>query len=168
MGQITAFLICIIVFVLFILLWCRKIVPHDQVFIVERLGSFHAEWGAGLHFLVPFTDKIAGRVSLSENAVDFKPQPYITKDNVTVQIEISVSYQVTSAKDYVYGIDNPMAAFEKLTAVTLRTIISEMKLDDVHRSGNEINKKLTLVLAQATERWGIKVNRIEIKKILRC
>ncbi len=168
MGPIIAFFICIIVFVVFIIIISRKVVPQNHIFIIERLGSFYAEWETGQHFLLPFIDKIVSKVSLDENVIEFKPQPYVTKDNVTIQIDTVVSYQVTNAKDYTYGIEQPLAALEKLTAITLRNIIGDMELNAVHRSQAEINKKLTSVLDQATDRWGISVKRAELKKILRC
>ncbi len=151
---------------LIVFMRCFKIVPQAHVFVIERLGSFHAEWQTGLHFLVPFFYRIAGRVSLKEKVVDFKPQPVITKDNVTMQIDTVVFYQVTNARQYIYGVERPLAAIENLSATTLRNIIGELELDATLTSRDVINTKITAILDQATDRWGIKVNRVELKNIL--
>lgn len=143
-----------------------KIVPQAHVFVIEHLGSFKCEWETGIHFLWPFFERIAGRVSLKEKVVDFKPQPVITKDNVTMQIDTVVFYQITDAKQYVYGVERPIAAIENLSATTLRNIIGEMELDATLTSRDIINTKITSILDQATDRWGIKVNRVELKNIL--
>ncbi len=143
-----------------------RIVPQSEVFVIERLGSFKCEWQTGLHFLLPFVDKVAGRISLKEKVVDFPPQAVITKDNVTMQIDTVVFYQVTNAKQYVYGVEQPIMAIENLTATTLRNIIGEMELDTTLTSRDVINSKITAILDQATDRWGIKVNRVELKNIL--
>ncbi|HRU97277.1 MAG TPA: SPFH domain-containing protein [Ruminococcus sp.] len=156
----------VIIFLLFIIIRSIRIVPQAHVFVIERLGSFYAEWETGLHILVPFIDRIAGRVSLKEKVVDFKPQPVITKDNVTMQIDTVVFYQVTDAKQYIYGVERPLAAIENLSATTLRNIIGEMELDATLTSRDVINTKITSILDQATDRWGIKVNRVELKNIL--
>jgi len=156
----------VIIFLLFIIIRSIRIVPQAHVFVIERLGSFYAEWETGLHMLVPFIDRIAGRVSLKEKVVDFKPQPVITKDNVTMQIDTVVFYQVTDAKQYIYGVERPLAAIENLSATTLRNIIGEMELDATLTSRDVINTKITSILDQATDRWGIKVNRVELKNIL--
>lgn len=156
----------IIVLILVLIISCIKIVPQAHVYVIERLGSFHAEWQTGLHFKIPFIDKIAGKVSLKEKVVDFKPQPVITKDNVTMQIDTVVFYQVTNAKQYIYGVERPIAAIENLSATTLRNIIGEMELDATLTSRDVINTKITSILDQATDRWGIKVNRVELKNIL--
>ncbi len=156
----------VIIFLLFIIIRSIRIVPQAHVFVIERLGSFYAEWETGLHILVPFIDRIVGRVSLKEKVVDFKPQPVITKDNVTMQIDTVVFYQVTDAKQYIYGVERPLAAIENLSATTLRNIIGEMELDATLTSRDVINTKITSILDQATDRWGIKVNRVELKNIL--
>ncbi len=166
MEPITVVILCVIIFVLFVIVRCIKVVPQAHVFVVERLGSFYAEWETGLHVLIPFIDRIAGKVSLKEKVVDFKPQPVITKDNVTMQIDTVVFYQVTNAKQYIYGVERPLAAIENLSATTLRNIIGEMELDATLTSRDVINTKITSILDQATDRWGIKVNRDELKNIL--
>ncbi len=159
--------ILIILLIVVILLVSRiKVVPQANVYVVERLGTFKCEWQAGIHFLVPFIDKIARKVSIKEQVVDFKPQPVITKDNVTMQIDDVVFYQVTSATKYVYGVDNPIRAIENLTATTLRNIIGEMELDATLTSRDTINSKITQSLDLATDRWGIKINRVELKNIV--
>ena len=159
--------ILIILLIVIILLVSRiKVVPQANVYVVERLGTFKCEWQAGIHFLVPFIDKIARKVSIKEQVVDFKPQPVITKDNVTMQIDDVVFYQVTSATKYVYGVDNPIRAIENLTATTLRNIIGEMELDATLTSRDTINSKITQSLDLATDRWGIKINRVELKNIV--
>jgi regulator of protease activity HflC (stomatin/prohibitin superfamily) len=156
----------IIIVILALIISCIKIVPQAHVYVIERLGSFHDEWQTGLHIKIPFIDKIAGKVSLKEKVVDFKPQPVITKDNVTMQIDTVVFYQVTNAKQYIYGVERPLAAIENLSATTLRNIIGEMELDATLTSRDVINTKITAILDQATDRWGIKVNRVELKNIL--
>ena len=156
----------IILFVIFIIIRSFRVVPQAHVFVIERLGSFHAEWETGIHVLFPFIDRIAGKVSLKEKVVDFKPQPVITKDNVTMQIDTVVFFQVTDAKQYIYGVERPLVAIENLSATTLRNIIGEMELDTTLTSRDVINTKITSILDQATDRWGIKVNRVELKNIL--
>ena len=156
----------VIIFLLFIIIRCFRIVPQAHVFVIERLGSFHAEWDTGLHILMPFIDRIAGKVSLKEKVVDFKPQSSITKDNVIMQIDTVIFYQVTDAKQYIYGVERPLSAIENLSATTLRNIIGEMELDATLTSRDVINSKITSILDQATDRWGIKVNRVELKNIL--
>ena len=143
-----------------------KIVPQATVYVVERLGVFSANWGAGLHMKLPFLERIAKRVSLKEQVVDFKPQPVITGDNVTMQIDTVVFYQVTDPKLYAYGVEEPIYAIEYLTATTLRNIIGEMELDHTLTSRDVINSKITATLDEATDKWGIKVNRVELKNIL--
>ncbi len=143
-----------------------KIVPQSQVFIVERLGAYRTTWDTGLHVLVPFIERVAKKVSLKEFVVDFKPQPVITKDNVTMQIDSVVFYQVTDAKLFTYGVNNPMSAIENLTATTLRNIVGELDLDETLTSRDTVNTKITAILDQATDKWGIKVNRVELKNIL--
>ena len=161
----------IVIFVLlFILLAvaisCIKIVPQSNCYVVERLGVYHATWETGLHIKVPFFDRIAKKVSLKEQVVDFKPQPVITRDNVTMQIDTVVFFQVTDAKLYTYGVERPMSAIENLTATTLRNIIGEMELDHTLTSRDVNNPKITATLDTATDKWGIKVNRVELKNIL--
>lgn len=143
-----------------------KIVPQAKVFVVERLGAYHSSWGTGLHLKIPFIDRIAKRVSMKEQVVDFKPQPVITKDNVTMQIDTVVFFQITDAKLYAYGVENPLAAIENLTATTLRNIIGELELDNTLTSRDVINTKITAILDEATDKWGIKMNRVELKNIL--
>ncbi|MBQ7007915.1 MAG: SPFH/Band 7/PHB domain protein [Ruminococcus sp.] len=156
----------IIIFLVIVLIRCVKIVPQAYVYVIERLGSFHTEWETGLHFMIPFIFRIAGKVSLKEKVVDFKPQPVITKDNVTMQIDTVVFYQVTNARQYIYGVERPIAAIENLSATTLRNIIGELELDATLTSRDVINTKITAILDQATDRWGIKVNRVELKNII--
>ena len=156
----------LIVVILIILITQIKVVPQAQVFVVERIGSYYQTWTTGLHFLVPFIDRVAKRVSLKEHVVDFKPQPVITKDNVTMQIDTVVFYQVTDAKLFTYGINNPMSAIENLTATTLRNIVGELELDATLTSRDTVNSKITSILDQATDKWGIKVTRVELKNIL--
>lgn len=143
-----------------------KIVPQASVYVVERLGAYYATWETGLHFKMPFFDRIAKRVSLKEQVADFAPQPVITRDNVTMQIDTVVFYQVTDAKLYTYGVERPLSAIENLTATTLRNIIGEMELDSTLSSRDIINTKITAILDEATDKWGIKVNRVELKNIL--
>lgn len=156
----------VIIFLIIALIRCFRIVPQAHVFVIERLGSFHTEWQTGIHILMPFIDRIAGKISLKEKVVDFKPQPVITKDNVTMQIDTVVFYQITDAKQYVYGVEQPLQAIENLSATTLRNIIGELELDSTLTSRDVINTKITATLDQATDRWGIKVNRVELKNIL--
>lgn len=163
----TALILLAVIIVILLLLISRiKIVPQAQVYVVERLGAFHASWGTGLHILIPFIDRIAKRVSIKEQVVDFKPQPVITKDNVTMQIDTVVFFQVTDAKQYTYGVERPISAIENLSATTLRNIIGELELDATLTSRDTINTKITEILDEATDRWGIKVNRVELKNIL--
>ncbi|MCI8405491.1 MAG: SPFH/Band 7/PHB domain protein [Oscillospiraceae bacterium] len=156
----------IIVVLLIVIISQIKIVPQSQVFIVERLGAYRTTWDTGLHVLVPFIERVAKKVSLKEFVVDFKPQPVITKDNVTMQIDSVVFYQVTDAKLFTYGVNNPMSAIENLTATTLRNIVGELDLDETLTSRDTVNTKITAILDQATDKWGIKVNRVELKNIL--
>ena len=143
-----------------------KIVPQATVFVIERLGTYYVTWETGLHFKVPFFDRIAKKVSIKEQVVDFKPQPVITKDNVTMQIDTVVFYQITDAKLFTYGVERPLSAIENLTATTLRNIIGEMELDSTLTSRDVINVKITSILDTATDKWGIKVNRVELKNII--
>jgi len=159
-------LLAIIIFLIIVFIRCIKIVPQAYVYVIEKFGSFHCEWQTGLHPMIPFVFRIAGKVSLKEKVVDFKPQPVITKDNVTMQIDTVVFYQVTNARQYIYGVERPIAAIENLTATTLRNIIGELELDATLTSRDVINTKITAILDQATDRWGIKVNRVELKNII--
>lgn len=143
-----------------------KIVPQSVVYVIERLGVYHATWSTGPHFRVPFLDHVAKKVSLKEQVVDFKPQPVITKDNVTMQIDTVVFFQITDAKLFTYGVERPISAIENLTATTLRNIIGEMELDHTLTSRDIINSKITATLDEATDKWGIKVNRVELKNII--
>lgn len=163
----TLFIVVVlIVFVLAVIVANIKIVPQAHAFVVERLGAFHASWGTGLHVKIPFLDRIAKKVSLKEQVIDFPPQPVITKDNVTMQIDTVVYFQITDPKLYAYGVENPISAIENLTATTLRNIIGEMELDHTLTSRDTINTKITAILDEATDKWGIKVNRVEVKNII--
>lgn len=143
-----------------------KIVPQATVYVVERLGAYHATWSTGMHFKVPFIDRVAKQVSLKEQVVDFKPQPVITKDNVTMQIDTVVFFQITDSKLYTYGVERPLSAIENLSATTLRNIIGELELDNTLTSRDVINTRITSILDTATDKWGIKVNRVELKNII--
>ncbi len=156
----------LVILLLIVLVTRIKVVPQSQVFVIERIGSYYQTWNTGLHFLVPFIDRIAKRVSLKEHVVDFKPQPVITKDNVTMQIDTVVFYQITDAKLFTYGVNNPLMAIENLTATTLRNIVGELELDATLTSRDTVNTKITSILDQASDKWGIKVNRVELKNIL--
>lgn len=160
------FITALSLIVLVILASRIKIVPQAMVYVVERLGAYYATWQTGVHFAVPFIDKVAKRVSLKEHVVDFEPQPVITKDNVTMQIDTVVFYQVTDAKLFTYGVERPISAIENLTATTLRNIIGDLELDHTLTSRDVINTKITATLDQATDKWGIKVNRVELKNII--
>ncbi len=162
----TVVVIVLVVFVLAVIIANIKIVPQAHSFVVERLGAFHASWGTGLHVKIPFLDRIAKKVSLKEQVIDFPPQPVITKDNVTMQIDTVVYFQITDPKLYAYGVENPISAIENLTATTLRNIIGEMELDHTLTSRDVINSKIRVVLDEATDAWGIKVNRVELKNIV--
>ena len=164
-GALIAALIFIVLLVIIIVAHIR-IVPQASLYVVERLGTFYQEWGTGPHWLVPFIDRVAKIVTTKEQVVDFKPQPVITKDNVTMQIDTVVFFQITDAKQYTYGVERPMAAIENLSATTLRNIIGEMELDSTLTSRDVINSKITATLDQDTDRWGIKVIRVELKNIL--
>ena len=143
-----------------------RVVPQATQYVVERLGVYFTTWEAGLHFKTPFVDRVAKRVSLKEQVVDFKPQPVITRDNVTMQIDTVVFFQITDAKLFTYGVERPLAAIENLCATTLRNIIGEMELDHTLTSRDVINTKITAILDEATDKWGIKVNRVEVKNII--
>jgi regulator of protease activity HflC (stomatin/prohibitin superfamily) len=159
-------ILIILVIVLMILKSCLKIVPQAYAYIVVRLGVYHDTWGAGFHIRVPFIDKVAKKVLLKEQVVDFPPQPVITKDNVTMRIDTVVFYQITDPKLYAYGVENPIMAIENLTATTLRNIIGDMELDETLTSREVINTKMRSSLDVATDPWGIKVNRVELKNII--
>ena len=161
----TYIILAFIFFTLFILVTCVRIVPQAQIFVIERLGSYLRSWNTGVHFLVPMIDRVANRVSLKEKVLDFPPQPVITKDNVTMNIDTVVFCQVTDAKLYTYGVDQPINAIDKLTATTLRNIIGSLILDDTLASRDQINQRITMVLDEATDKWGIKVNRVELKNL---
>ena len=161
-----ALFIGLLVIVILLLLSCIKIVPQAHAYVVERLGAYHATWNVGLHFKVPLIEKVSKRVTLKEQVVDFPPQPVITKDNVTMQIDTVVYFQITDPKLYTYGVDMPMSAIENLTATTLRNIIGDMELDESLTSRDVINTKMRSILDEATDPWGIKVNRVELKNII--
>ncbi|MBQ7951151.1 MAG: SPFH/Band 7/PHB domain protein [Clostridia bacterium] len=149
-----------------VLISCIKIVPQASIFVVERLGAYHASWDVGLHFKVPIIERVAKVVSLKEKVADFAPQPVITKDNVTMQIDTVVYYQITDAKLYCYGIDRPISAIENLTATTLRNIVGDLELDETLTSRDTVNTKMRSILDEATDAWGIKINRVELRNIL--
>ena len=159
-------LIIILILVGVIVIPCIKIVPQASTYVVERIGSYYVTWSNGLHFKIPFIDRVANRVSLKEIVKDFAPQPVITKDNVTMQIETVVYFQITDAKLYTYGVENPIAAIETLTATTLRNLIGDLELDQTLTSRDLINSKMRAILDEATDPWGIKVNRVEVKNII--
>ena len=163
-GQIL--LVILIILILLVLASCVKIVPQAQAFIVERLGGYQGTWDVGMHFKVPFIDRVAKRVNLKEQVVDFDPQPVITKDNVTMQIDTVVFFQITDPKLFTYGVESPIMAIENLTATTLRNIIGDMELDQTLTSRETINTQMRASLDVATDPWGIKVNRVELKNIL--
>ncbi len=165
MGWLIA-VIVILVLLVIIIIANIKIVPQASSYVVERLGAYRATWTTGLHVKIPFIERIAKRVSLKEQVVDFPPQPVITKDNVTMQIDTVVFYQITDPKLFTYGVERPLAAIENLTATTLRNIIGEMELDHTLTSRDTINAKIRVILDEATDSWGIKVNRVELKNIL--
>ena len=159
-------LIVLIVVILVILARCVRVVQQSKAYVIERLGAFHTVWSVGLHFKVPFIDRVLRVVSLKEQVADFPPQPVITKDNVTMQIDTVIFFQITDAKLYTYGVERPISAIENLTATTLRNIIGEMELDHTLTSRDTINAKIRGILDEATDPWGIKVNRVELKNIV--
>ena len=164
---IMLFLILILIFVILLVVVTNiVIVPQSMVYVVERLGSYSETWSAGLHVKIPFLERVAKKVSLKEQVADFPPQPVITRDNVTMQIDTVVFFQVMDAKLYTYGVNQPIAAIESLSATTLRNIIGEMELDHPLTSRDTINSKITAILDEATDKWGIKVNRVEVKNII--
>ena len=156
----------IILLALVIIIANIAVVQQSRAYVIERLGAFHQVWGVGLHMKVPFIDRIARRVSLKEQVLDYPPQPVITKDNVTMQIDTVVYFQITDPKLYAYGVEHPMAAMETLTATTLRNIIGDLELDQTLTSRDHINTKMRALLDEATDPWGIKVNRVELKNII--
>lgn len=158
-------IIILIVVILVILARCIRVVQQSKAYVIERLGAFHAVWSVGLHFKLPFIDRIQRVVSLKEQVADFPPQPVITKDNVTMQIDTVLYFQITDPKLYAYGVENPMNAIENLTATTLRNIIGELELDQSLTSRDVINARMRSILDEATDPWGIKVNRVELKNI---
>ena len=165
MGPLITALVLLVI-VIWVLASCIKIVPQAQAYVVERLGAYQGTWSVGLHFKTPFIDKIAKKVVLKEQVVDFAPQPVITKDNVTMRIDTVVFYQITDPKLFAYGVENPIMAIENLTATTLRNIIGDMELDQTLTSREIINTKMSTTLDIATDPWGIKVNRVELKNII--
>ena len=166
MDEVLVVLLVIAVLILCILVSCIKIVPQAQAYILERLGGYQATWGVGMHFKVPIIDRIAKRVPLKEQVVDFAPQPVITKDNVTMRIDTVVFFQITDPKLITYGVENPLMAIENLTATTLRNVIGDLELDETLTSRETINTKMRASLDVATDPWGIKVNRVELKNII--
>lgn len=161
----TIFIILLILVIIFIVP-CIKVVPQAKSYVVERLGSYYETWGNGIHFLIPFVDKVRETVTLKEIVKDFPPQPVITKDNVTMQIDTVVYFQITDAKLFTYGVENPINAIENLTATTLRNLIGELELDQTLTSRDIINSKMRSILDEATDPWGIKINRVEVKNII--
>ena len=165
MGGVIVLLV-VIVLVLWVLASCIRIVPQAYAVVLERLGAYKATWSTGIHFKVPFIERVARRVNLKEQVVDFPPQPVITKDNVTMQIDTVVFFQITDPKLYAYGVENPIMAIENLSATTLRNIIGDMELDETLTSREVINTRMRASLDEATDPWGIKVNRVELKNII--
>ena len=166
MPGLVGGIIVIAVIVLVILASCIKIVPQAQAVVLERLGAYKETWNVGIHFKVPFIDKMARRVVLKEQVADFPPQPVITKDNVTMRIDTVIFFQITDPKLFAYGVENPIMAIENLTATTLRNIIGELAFDQTLTSREVINSKMRVSLDVATDPWGIKVNRVEVKNII--
>ena len=162
----TVALVILIVLVLILIVSNIHVVQQSKAYVVERLGAFHAVWGVGLHLKLPFIERVVKKVSLKEQVADFAPQPVITKDNVTMQIDTVIYFQITDPKLYTYGVEYPMSAIENLTATTLRNIIGELELDQSLTSRDTINAKMRAILDEATDPWGIKVNRVELKNIL--
>ncbi len=159
-------ILAIIVIAFIVVITNISVVQQSRAYVIERLGAFHSVWSVGMHFKVPFIDRIARRVSLKEQVLDYPPQPVITKDNVTMQIDTVVYFQITDPKLYAYGVEQPMAAMETLTATTLRNIIGDLELDQTLTSRDVVNTKMRSILDEATDPWGIKVNRVELKNIL--
>lgn len=166
MAFFKIFLLVIIILLIVIVISNIKIVPQAHAYVVERLGAYNATWSTGLHFAIPILDRVAKKITLKEIVADFPPQPVITKDNVTMQIDTVIYLQVTDPKLYTYGVDNPMRAIENLTATTLRNIIGDLELDQTLTSRDIINSKMRVILDEATDAWGIKINRVELKNIM--
>ena len=162
----TIAIIILVILILAVIVSCIQIVQQSKAYVIERLGAFHSVWGVGMHFKLPFIERVVKKVSLKEQVADFDPQPVITKDNVTMQIDTVIYFQITDPKLYTYGVEYPMSAIENLTATTLRNIIGEMELDQSLTSRDVINAKMRSILDEATDPWGIKVNRVELKNIL--
>ena len=159
-------ILVLVLIVLLLLTSCVKVVPQAYGYVIERLGGYQTTWGVGIHFKVPLIDRVARKVLLKEQVVDFAPQPVITKDNVTMRIDTIVFFQITDPKLYAYGVENPIMAIENLTATTLRNIVGELELDETLTSRDVINTKMRAALDLATDPWGIKVNRVELKSII--
>lgn len=166
MGGFMIFIIVLVIILVLLALCVVRIVPQAYAMVIERLGGYLTTWNVGIHFKVPILDRVAKKVLLKEQVVDFAPQPVITKDNVTMQIDTVVFYQITDAKLFTYGVERPLSAIENLTATTLRNIIGELELDSTLTSRDVINVKITSILDTATDKWGIKVNRVELKNII--
>lgn len=167
MEGVLLYVVIALAFILFIILVsCIRVVPQSKAYVLERLGAYKGTWGTGLHFKVPFVDRISKVVSLKEQVVDFPPQPVITKDNVTMQIDTVVFFSITDPKLYTYGVERPLSAIENLSATTLRNIIGDMELDHTLTSRDVINSRIRIILDEATDPWGIKVNRVELKNII--
>ncbi len=162
----TIAIIILVILILAVIVSCIQIVQQSKAYVIERLGAFHSVWGVGMHFKLPFIERVVKKVSLKEQVADFDPQPVITKDNVTMQIDTVIYFQITDPKLYTYGVEYPMSAIENLTATTLRNIIGELELDQSLTSRDTINAKMRSILDEATDPWGIKVNRVELKNIL--
>lgn len=166
MGPLFFIIVIIAIIAIIVIITNVKVVPQAHSYVIERLGAYYQSWGTGLHWKIPFIDRISRKVSLKEQVVDFPPQPVITKDNVTMQIDTVVYFQITDPKLYTYGVENPISAIENLSATTLRNIIGELELDHTLTSRDVINSKIRVILDEATDAWGIKVNRVELKNIL--
>ena len=162
----TIAIIILVVLILAVVVSCIQIVQQSKAYVIERLGAFHSVWGVGMHFKLPFVERVVKKVSLKEQVADFDPQPVITKDNVTMQIDTVIYFQITDPKLYTYGVEHPMNAIENLTATTLRNIIGDMELDQSLTSRDTINSRMRSILDEATDPWGIKVNRVELKNII--
>ena len=162
----TIAIIILVILILAVIVSCIQIVQQSKAYVIERLGAFHSVWGVGMHFKLPFIERVVKKVSLKEQVADFDPQPVITKDNVTMQIDTVIYFQITDPKLYTYGVEYPLSAIENLTATTLRNIIGELELDQSLTSRDTINAKMRSILDEATDPWGIKVNRVELKNIL--
>ena len=162
----TIAIIILVILILAVIVSCIQIVQQSKAYVIERLGAFHSVWGVGMHFKLPFIERVVKKVSLKEQVADFDPQPVITKDNVTMQIDTVIYFQITDPKLYTYGVEYPMSAIENLTATPLRNIIGELELDQSLTSRDTINAKMRSILDEATDPWGIKVNRVELKNIL--